>query len=407
MIEALKLAIPLVLQLKIEAKEINFDDSDLVIKCIRMAAKHSVKEDIMNKLVAIISTRLPELNVNQKLTLIASLMTLSQSNPKLNSGLIERILSKCLDSVTAPNANLPKSVSHYFLLSLVSHPKTRHAFYHHGLFEMVANSIIQNQNKLPVRKITGFLLDMTKQGHVNYALLDMIADRIALHDPELVDSSKASLTNVLNAFALPSNYRPHQPHCEVVYENILNSTHVKLCKSNNHKTKHLLFRMLRQLAVLQYYPEQEIKDWLSNYLDAALSDSTLVGLRLELLEHITILYQGLCLETDPTAYDQFKTKLKTLVDELTTFQIKEFFNDIKSPTLDYALSQGLGGPQFVASNLLTDYGHVLDNVVVMRKGGYPVAIKDENTKLTHLSQLEVPSDSQMYSQIALNVYINY
>lgn len=401
LVEALKLAIPLVLQLKIEAKELDFDDTELVIKCLRMASKHVIKDEITNRLLAIISHRLSDLSPNQKLTVVASLISLPFNYPdkktRLNTGLCDSILSKCLDTVTSPNSNLPKSVSHNFLFSLVSHPKARLGFYHQGLFEMVANSVIQNQTRVPVRKMTAFLWDMTRHGHVNYAMLDMIADRIALRDPELIDNSRASLTNVLNCFALPSNYKPHEPHSEIVYENILNSTHVKLCKESNSKTKHLLFRMLRELAILQFYPDHAIKDWLSNYLESALSESTLVGLRLELLEHIVVLYQGLCLESDPTTCDEFKTKLKTLVDELTTYQMKESQNAPKYPALDYALSQGLGGPQFVACNLLTDYGHMVDHVVVMRKGGLPLDINaDENRKITHISQLEIPADSQMY-----------
>ncbi|CAG2118775.1 unnamed protein product, partial [Medioppia subpectinata] len=97
LVEALKLAIPLVLQLKIESKELDFDDMDLVVKCMRTAAKHNLKDDVVNGLTAAVSHRISELTISQTFSVIASLMLVSSPNSKLNINLIDRVVNQCLD----------------------------------------------------------------------------------------------------------------------------------------------------------------------------------------------------------------------------------------------------------------------------------------------------------------------
>jgi len=258
---------------------------------------------------------------------------------------------------------------------------------------MVANLIIQNPTKMHISKATGVLWALTKHSHVHYGLLDFMSDKIAARDPELIVTAKTSFTNILSAFSLPSNYKPNDPNSELVYKTILESHHVKLCKE---KTQFLLFKMLRHLFVLKYYPKQEIVEWFDKYFNEALTSSTVIGVRIEFLDTIRVLYQGLCLESDITDCEGFKHKLKPFVDEFVEFETKEFEDSCKAETLEFALSQGLGGKQYFASNLFTDFGHLVDHVIVMRKGGYPVPIINKDEKLTYISQLDIPSDAKMY-----------
>jgi hypothetical protein len=166
------------------------------------------------------------------------------------------------------------------------------------------------------------------------------------------------------------------------------------------KTKHLLFKILRHLSVLNHYPKRVIRDWITNYLESALSTSTLMSMRFEFLENLVILYQGLCLESNFDDCEDLKLTLKPLVEVLNTFQHREWKDTPKSNTLKFALTQGLGGNQFIGDNMFTDYGHCVDHVVVLRKGGIPAPIVPEDNKFTYISQLEVPSDSKMLVKIS-------
>ena len=399
LIEALKLAIPLVLQLKIEGKELNFDDIELTIKCLRMAAKHSLRDEVVNQLTAAVNLKIPELTISQCYSVIAALITFPNTNTHINTGLVNRVVNHCLDRVTLSGAPLPSS-AHNFVVSLLLNSKTRKNFYHKGLFEMVANLITHNPNKFTNSKICGALFALTRHQHVNYALLDLVSDKIALREPDIIDNPRISFTNILLAFALPSNYRPNESNSEVVYKNILESNHINLCKQRN--TKHLLFKILKHFSVLNYYPKEEIRSWINHHLETALSTSTLMGLRIEFLENIVYLYQGLCLESDISDSEDLKQTLKPLAEEFIAVCSKEWRENPKSDTLEVALSKGLGGPQFIAKNMLTDFGHFVDHVVVMRNGGYPLPIHQDQNKTNYISQLEVPSDSKMYSNINFN-----
>ncbi|CAG2118061.1 unnamed protein product [Medioppia subpectinata] len=319
-------------------------------------------------------------------------MLVSSPNSKLNINLIDRVVNQCLDRVTAPGTPIPSTSSYSFITSLLTH-KTRRDFYHNGLYDMVANIIVQNPTKIHVSKASAVLWSLTKHSHVHYGLLDFMADKIAVRDPELIYSPKTSFTNILSAFALPSNYKP----TEDIYKTILESTHTKLCKE---KTKFLLFKMLRHLFVLKYYPKHEISDWFEKYFKEALTSSTIMGMRSEFLDNTRVLYQGICLESKITDCEELKQRLKPFVEELVAFESKEIESSAKSETLEFALAQGLGGKNFIASNLYTDFGHLVDHVVVMRKGGYPVPINKDQS-VTYISELEVPVDAKVFGIISL------
>ncbi|XP_039315071.1 uncharacterized protein LOC105198482 isoform X1 [Solenopsis invicta] len=67
-------------------------------------------------------------------------------------------------------------------------------------------------------------------------------------------------------------------------------------------------------------------------------------------------------------------------------------------SLKTALELALGGPQYVHNELRTKLGHYIDHVIVMRKGGYPIAINtvtSPGTNVTYIEDIQTPSESQM------------
>ncbi|XP_077275241.1 uncharacterized protein LOC143904434 [Temnothorax americanus] len=67
-------------------------------------------------------------------------------------------------------------------------------------------------------------------------------------------------------------------------------------------------------------------------------------------------------------------------------------------SLKTALELALGGPQYVHNDLRTKLGHYIDHVVVMRKGGYPIAINtvtSNGTNVTYVEDIQTPNESQM------------
>ncbi|KAG5337991.1 FAKD2 protein, partial [Acromyrmex heyeri] len=79
---------------------------------------------------------------------------------------------------------------------------------------------------------------------------------------------------------------------------------------------------------------------------------------------------------------------------------RTLLSSILSPfSLKTALELALGGPQYVHNNLGTKLGHYIDHVIVMRKGGYPIAINTVNTSnatnMTYIEDIQTPSESQM------------
>ncbi|EFN64702.1 hypothetical protein EAG_06931 [Camponotus floridanus] len=101
-------------------------------------------------------------------------------------------------------------------------------------------------------------------------------------------------------------------------------------------------------------------------------------------------------------YQSVKTLYPTYDGPLPSQEILEYAFNI-SPTfpkysIKAALELALGGPQYICNNLRTKLGHHIDHVVVMRKGGYPVAINtvmSNETNTIYIEDIPTPSESQI------------
>jgi hypothetical protein len=402
-VDALKLALPLVLQVKIESKELDFDDIDLVIKCLRMGGRHNVKDEVINKLTAAVSVKLNHLTVTQMLSVVASLTNLRYPHTNINTSLVDRVVKECLDSLTTPGVILPENTSFNFVISLITHSKDRKVFYHKGLFELVANLIVNNSNKVDIMRTCQALWALTRHEHIHYGLMDFVAEQIAALNKQLLTNERISFINILTAFSLPSNYLPNKPNSEVIYETILKTPQIESCLERN---KHLLFRVLKYLFILNYYPKEFINECLTKHLDDGIALSTINGSRRDFLQTLVPIYQGLCLESNNFSdyeNNQLRLKLKPFIEEFDALQSNQLKDNLKSYSLHRSLSQGLGGPKFIANNIISDFGHCVDHMVAMRKGNYPIAIGD-NEQITHIKDLELPNDCKMSVKL---IFINF
>jgi len=361
-----------------------------------MGSRHNVKDEVINKLAAAVSIKMDQLNVAQLLSVVASLTNLRYPHNDINMNLVDRVVRECLDKVTAPGVVLPENTTFNFVISLITYSSDRRVSYHKGLFEMFANLIVNNQDKIEIYRACAALWALTKHSHVHYGLLDYVAEQIASKNRKLITNEKLSFVNILAAFSLPSNYKPNKPNSDVIFETILQTPHINLCRQ---RSSHLLFRIMKYLSISNFYSHNFIKDCINKYLDDAVASSTINGSRLDMLHNLVLIYQGLCLEFSDSSHDdicQLKLKLKPFVDELIGLQSKEFKDKLQSESLQRSIEQGLGGPQFVTNNLFSEFGHFIDHVVVMRKGGYPIAI-GERQNITCIKDLELPPDCKMYS----------
>ena len=386
LVDALKLALPLVLQVKIESKELDFENLEMVVKCLRMGANRNIKDELLNKLIAGISIKIKELTINQAYSVVGSLAAIKNVHPNLNTALAERVMLNCLDMITTPGVKIPNNISKQFILSLLTSNRSRIDYYHKGMFNMVSNLVIENSEELPTHRACQVLKTLNNFDHVNYQLMDFVAERIIQKDKELVNDQRTSFANILAAFSLPSNYKPIQS--EKVYETILQSDSIQFLKKSG---KHMLFKLLKHFSILGYYPVQFINDCLENYLHEGLVTATNLGLRREFLLNLLPLYQGIKLELkDGSISEKNLDKFKLLIDE-TIIMMNNEERTNKLTSLHSFLSQGIGGEQFVANSVFTEFGHLIDHMIFMRKGDYPVAVCREK-EINFLNDIKLPPE---------------
>ncbi|CAD6232088.1 GSCOCG00001739001-RA-CDS [Cotesia congregata] len=87
--------------------------------------------------------------------------------------------------------------------------------------------------------------------------------------------------------------------------------------------------------------------------------------------------------------------------KLLSDDILEAFRNTRTPPrnnyqLKSALELSLGGPQYIKTHVETEFKLCIDHVVIMRKGGFPIAINPDDEKSPlNLSDLQLIPDSQV------------
>lgn len=155
---------------------------------------------------------------------------------------------------------------------------------------------------------------------------------------------------------------------------------------------------------MNHYPTKLISDTLGHVLDDVMANSS-ARQREDMLSMLLCIHAGINLESkiESSVVDECNINLKKYVEEGLKIQKKSTRENSES-TIKYFLEQALGGQGFVSHNVSTGYGVIIPHLIVLRSGGYPVAISNSNQDNFSLDDLDTPPDCQKIAIIPMDYH---
>ncbi|KAF2879474.1 hypothetical protein ILUMI_26698 [Ignelater luminosus] len=253
-------------------------------------------------------------------------------------------------------------------------------YYNETLIDICANYIVDNDCGFEEAAYT--LRKFLRINHTHDNLLNYVSKQCN-ENPELIlQASPLHMYTIAAATAL-SEFRP-------VYWNILKEALINTkCFQNYTKRDVVWPKLAVSLCALDIY-KLDVIEYVFNEEHA---NKIFRGNFVADYENFLLLYQAIA---------TLQPDYKYLLPPTSTI---EALVSKRKPVLEYplewSLQKGLGGESYVKTCLRTKLGHHIDHVIVMRKGGYPIALP-KNLDSQYLEELEIPLDSQMIVILALN-----
>ncbi|KAK0182914.1 hypothetical protein PV327_000999 [Microctonus hyperodae] len=364
LVEALSIALPIVLESCIESQL----DSESVDTSTQLL-QHLVNQRYQSKSISTIINVLNDSDVSLFTTnhAIKLLTNISKLNPDLA---VTELLKKCqqimINSMKDMTMNDLKSI-HKILTE--NYRNSDDLFYNENFFEAFSTAVILKDMGFCFAVDT--LARFNEFRYANNALLDYIAGKCfeCENDSKMFDNK--STTVLLRAIA-NSGYKPvfwETMKAMMMNENLLGIPHEQMIKISIY------------LALLDcYWPALLEKMFTADYTKNQLS----AKLQKKFLFMYNIVKQNYPEYTGPWPSDNL---------------IQMFESSSNNPpncVLKSALECALGGQEYVMTNIKLNMSYYIDNVIMLKKGGLPIAINNSDEAMpSTIEELRPPENCQV------------
>lgn len=381
LLEALKIALPLLFEAKLHTVISDEDTSPAYLAdLLSYASRRKLSPDTIQKLLHSLTRpkTLELMEVRAAQSVITSLCSKNIISLQIKSSLI----SRCLEVISNSFHHCTKYELDLITVGLSKAcSKGFSNFYNEDFIDAYVNYIIRCDVGL-VQAVWA-VKKLTRMGHVHVGLLEYITKNVEACPSTLETGSAALLICLVTGFS-QANYKPK--NWDVIEDAILKNEHLKTGKLELPWLKFTV-----ELASLgcfstpllqRIFQEEFLKKFLSreyNMLD-----------QLQLL----LLNQAV-----KTMYPSYVGPYPP--ENMLKEAAKINGSNVERHVLQSSLERGLGGAGYVHQGLRTRLGHFIDHVIVMRKGGYPVALNLNPSKDCYLEDLNTPSDSFIVAVIIM------
>ncbi|KFM59698.1 FAST kinase domain-containing protein 2, partial [Stegodyphus mimosarum] len=380
LVDGLRLALPLVLQVQID-QQLDSENMTEVTDCLQLACKSKLKPATIEKIVSTIIERSPVLTPDQAMTIIFSLLNL------------ETPVDGYKELLNVSFGVLCKNIEILHLKEII--PVLRicrnQAFYHGPFFFCVADAIVAN--KWNLQSTYEIFIHFYKLSFCPSNLMDYLVDVICSEAENVrttQDYSPLSIVEYLTA----TGYQPPRIN-EAVSILFSCSSRIEQLYENS---PNLAVKFVSCLAILGQFPPDLLTRVLNeNYLFNAWSLSKKQGRVAEFERSLFSIMWGL------EVYDQNQQfSLPDSIVKKLTQGVYQRYADSECPLTKF-IENGLGGSQFLLSGVYTRDGHVIDHIVAMRSGNYPISIQKSlstipekhNQNMVFVEDIELPLDTKI------------
>lgn len=380
LVDALKIALPLVFEAQLSLK-MNRDDATHLADLLNYAAQKKLSDNAVNLIVDCLYEVTNDIDVKTARHIVWSFYEIKKLLPSYHN------LLKICWNVLAQNIDQCsyKEIEEFLYWMVNKYSWKQTEFYHEDFVDSCAKYMVTKD--VGFEKGSWILRKLTRLNHVNLALIDYLVEKI-INDPTIGETCKPSsllgfLSGVANASYIPAGW-------DCIRHILLKNPFME----EKERVEFPWLRLALNFAALDICsPELLHHVFQEEFLNKFLSREYNFLDNLQLL----LLYQAIV-----TLYPSYSGPLppKSIIEKV----IATNGENITNFPLQAALERGMGGPSYVWTKLLTKYGHFIDHLVVMRKGGYPVAlnkITKTNATKSFVEDITVPADAQIILVLCL------
>ncbi|KAG8182043.1 hypothetical protein JTE90_013973 [Oedothorax gibbosus] len=385
LVDGLRLALPLVLQVQIE-QQLDSDNMTQVADCLQLACRSRLKPATIQKIVSTILTKSQTLSPTNATTILFAMLNMETPVEGYKA-----LLNHSIQVVTK-NIELSDEKQVIKILKLCH----GQGFYHSPFYYEIAKKVVSEKWEL------GSTWEVIKTfSSVNFfpsSFLDHFASVLCLEAHTLRTSQDYPILNCVE-YLSATGHRP--PHLSAALRILCScDSKIEVLRENS---PFLLVKFLGCLAMMGHFPENVLSAALDEeYLFAAWSQSRKLGRSKEFERYLLSLHWSLEVFDQETNFTFPNTVFKTLVPS-----VFEKYSNHECP-LQKFIENGLGGPQFLESKVFTRDGIFIDHMLAMRSGNYPVSLQNcqssqsSSIKLQTVSFVEdyvLPTDAKIISVI--------
>ncbi|XP_050527308.1 uncharacterized protein LOC126897620 [Daktulosphaira vitifoliae] len=355
LVDALKLALPIVFETQIRYKMV--ENLHLEIEFLNYITKHRLSQNTFDLVMSRIVKHFDQINPSLVKNLVCSLYSYGFSTEQYIN-----IINKCLNIlITHSDSYLTVNDIEAVLSKMISKTQNESSlFYNEPFSNYIVELLIKKQADFET--LSYIIKKFNKIGFVSFKLLNHMTC-LLIASPHILSEIKfGNLLSYIAGCAI-ADYIP--PGFYELQPNILKRLNLQ---KDVLELPWLILAL--DLVILECWSEELInrifsRSFLQSFLsrDNQLDYYTLV----QLYRAVITLYPG-----------GYKGPLPP--DDILEKAFKYFHPNIEDYPLKVALEHGLGGEDYVLTSVRSKLGHLIDHVVVMRPGGYPVSIQKEVKK---------------------------
>ncbi|XP_072744729.1 uncharacterized protein [Anoplolepis gracilipes] len=372
--DALLIALPLVFEAQLPTK-LDSDDIVLLTSSLRFASENNINNLIIQDAILKSLWKYENnIDVRTAWSIFHSLCYMSHLPP-----IAFEILSK-VQMILIANAkqlNIQEIIKTFEKIVHISTKNKEYGskFYNEALVDACVSSALSSN----INFTSGIHL-LKLLNNLNYAyipFLEYLAAKCFERPNLLKDASYFKVSIFLEGF-INADYKP------VFWDTIRDA--ILANEVENKSFRKSMIRFALYLTALDCYSPNLLKKVFSENIKTANETMKNIYAR-ELL----LLYQSV--KTLYPTYDGPWPSQDIL--EYATVSVSRF---LPTCSVRAALELALGGPQYIHNDLKTRLGHYIDHVVVMRKGGYPIAINtvtSNETNMIYVEDIQTPNESQI------------
>ncbi|XP_071650536.1 uncharacterized protein [Temnothorax longispinosus] len=375
--DALLIALPVVFEAQLPTK-LDPDDIFMLTQSLRLISENNITNpEVQNTILKSLQKFENNLDVQTAWSIFCSLCVASYLSPRAFELLfnIQKILISDAKRLSVPD--IMKAL-HKLVLVTAKNKEYGCKFYNEALVDAFVSSALSAEiffdNSINLLK----LLNELNYAHIPF--LEYLAAK-CFEQPNLLKNASYFRVSIFLEGLINADYKP--VFWDIIRDAILAN------KVENKVFNRSMIKFALHLIALDCYSPSLISKVFSQIIKANESVRNIHMRELLLLyqsvKTLYPMYNGPWPSQDilEHAISIHKTLLSPI---LPTFSLKT------------ALELALGGPQYVHNDLRTKLGHYIDHVVVMRKGGYPIAINtvtSNGTNVTYVEDIQTPNESQM------------